>query len=126
MHLLWKPFVRQERTSENSILKLSEKSQRGLQLALQAVEKRLFGPFRAPCTGQIHARSVARTPFRTVSLGTWVNKGLLACLLALRSRIGAQPQRDVCRLHRLLYRSYQIVAQRVEVRLIPKLGREGF
>src|SRR5215207_537569 len=53
--------------SEKTPLKLSEKSQRGLQLALQAVEKRVFGPFRAPCTGQIHARSVAQTPFQTVS-----------------------------------------------------------
>jgi hypothetical protein len=44
-------------------VKSSEKFQRGLQLALQAVEKRLFGPFRAPCTGQIHARSVARNLF---------------------------------------------------------------
>ncbi len=43
--------------------------------ALWAAKKRLFGPFHPPFTGQIHARSVARTPFRTVSLGYLVNRG---------------------------------------------------
>jgi hypothetical protein len=31
-----------------------------------------------------------------------MNRALLVCLLALRGRIGSQPQRDVLRLHRLL------------------------
>jgi hypothetical protein len=35
---------------------------------------------------------------------------LLICLLPLRSRRGAQPQRDVGRLHRLPYHTYQITA----------------
>src|SRR5215217_5378394 len=34
-----------------------------------------------------------------------------SCLLALRGRIGTQPQRDVLRLHRLPYHPHQIVAQ---------------
>ena len=35
---------------------------------------------------------------RVKALSYSVNKGLLVCLLALRSHIGAQPQRVVCRL----------------------------
>ena len=31
--------------------------------------------FLFPYTSQIHARSVAHTPFQTVSLGRWVNRG---------------------------------------------------
>src|SRR5829696_5540252 len=59
---------------------------------------------------------------------TWVNKGkkVLMCLLALRSRIGMQPQRDVGGLHRLPYHSHQIHLQRLEVRLVPQLDGEGF
>src|SRR5215208_3695240 len=34
-----------------------------------------FSPFWPPYTDQIHGRSVARTPFRTVSLGNLVNRG---------------------------------------------------
>src|SRR5215208_8082717 len=34
-----------------------------------------FSPFWPPYTDQIHGRSVARTPFRTVSLGDSVNRG---------------------------------------------------
>ena len=42
----------------------------------------------------------------------------------LWTTIRAQPQRDVGRLYRLPYRSYQVASQGVEVRLIPDLGRE--
>jgi hypothetical protein len=55
-----------------------------------------------------------------------VNKGLLACLLALPGRIGTQPQRDVCGLHRLPYHPHQVVAQGVQVCFVAQLGREGF
>jgi hypothetical protein len=34
---------------------------------------------------------------------TSMNKELLVCLLVLRTPLGSQPQRDVRRLHRLLY-----------------------
>jgi hypothetical protein len=37
-----------------------------------------------------------------------------------------QPQRDVGGLHRFPYHAHEIVAQSVEVRLIPELGTEGF
>src|SRR5215204_6563739 len=57
---------------------------------------------------------------------TWVNKGLLDCLLALPGRIGTQPQRDVSGLHRLSHHSYQVLAQGVHVRFVSQLGREGF
>jgi hypothetical protein len=52
-------------------------------------------------------------------LGNSVNKALLVCLLTLRGRLGAQPQRDVGRLHRLPYHVYQFVVQRLQVRLVP-------
>ena len=40
-------------------------------------------------------------------------------------RIGTQPQRHVGGLHRLPYHTYRVVAQGVEVCLIPRFGREG-
>src|SRR3712207_5960647 len=40
---------------------------RPLQHSLTGHEKALFGPFWRSYTGQIYGRSVARTPFRTVS-----------------------------------------------------------
>ena len=55
----------------------------------------------------------------------WTRR-LLLCLLTLWGHIGAQPQRDMGGLHRLPYRSYQIIAQGVEVRFVLELGREGF
>src|SRR5215218_11448869 len=57
---------------------------------------------------------------------TWVNKGLLDCLLALPGRIGTQPQRDVCGLHSLPYHPHQVFAQGVQVCFVAQLGREGF
>src|SRR5215213_8021353 len=36
-------------------------------VASQGTEAPLFGPFRPRYTGQIHPRSVAQTPFQTVS-----------------------------------------------------------
>jgi len=38
-------------------------------VTLQATKTGLFGPFWPSYTSQIHARSVARTPFQTVSQG---------------------------------------------------------
>jgi hypothetical protein len=43
-----------------------------------------------------------------------------------RGWVWAQPQREVGWLHSLPYHPHQIVAQGVEVRLVPELGREGF
>src|SRR5215210_8142375 len=40
--------------------------------------------------------------------------------------VGTQPQRDVCRLHRLPHDSHEVAAQGVEIRLVSKLRREGF
>src|SRR3712207_5687807 len=54
------------------------------------------------------------------------SKSLLVFLRALTGRIGTQPQRNVCGLHRLPYHRHEIVAQGVEVRLVSELGREGF
>jgi hypothetical protein len=55
-----------------------------------------------------------------------VNKALLVRLLTLRGCIGTQPQRDVGGLHGVPNQPYQIVAQGVEVRLVPEFGRVGF
>src|SRR5215211_2902584 len=46
-------------------------------------------------------------------------------MVSARSTIGAQPQRDVCGLHRLPHHLHQVVAQGVEVSLVSQLGREG-
>jgi hypothetical protein len=40
--------------------------------------------------------------------------------------VGTQPQGDVGGLHRLPHDSYEVAAQGVEIRLVSKLGREGF
>ena len=53
---------------------------------------------------------------------TRVNKRLLACLLALPACIRAQPKRDVGRLHRIPYYTYQIIAQCVQICLVAQLG----
>src|SRR5215218_11458233 len=53
-----------------------ETVRKGPVVALRATETVLLGPFWPPDTAKIHVRSVARTPFRTVSLGTWVNKAI--------------------------------------------------
>jgi hypothetical protein len=56
--------------SANFAMKLSEKSGDARNGALEDTEGAPFGPFRPRNTGQIHARSVARTPFQTVSRGS--------------------------------------------------------
>src|SRR5215212_5051981 len=53
--------------SPNVLEKLSEESQRRSQRSPIGSRKVPFGPFRAPYSGQIHAWSVAQSPFRTVS-----------------------------------------------------------
>src|SRR5215203_1291007 len=63
---------------------------------------------------------------RILLLGTSVNKKLLVRQLALRGLVGAQPQRDVGWLHSLPYHPHQVVAQGIQVRLVPELDREGF
>ncbi len=53
-----------------------------------------------------------RTPTRSSQKApsTRVNRALLACMLALWGGLGAQPQRDMGRLHRLPGHPHQIVA----------------
>jgi hypothetical protein len=51
------------------LLRLSEKSLRGLQRSLTGRPKARFNLFRPPYTHQICSRSATHTPFRTVSLG---------------------------------------------------------
>src|SRR5215204_3252231 len=51
-------------------------------------------------------------------------KRLLVCLLIPGGCVGTQPQSDVLRLHRLPNRYHQIVAQSIEVRLVPELCGE--
>ena len=53
-------------------------------------------------------------------------KRLLVCPPAFGGRVGTQPQRDVGGLHRLPYHPYQVVAQCLQVGLVPQLGGEGF
>ena len=43
-------------------------------MASRGNEAALFGPFRPQYTGQIHVRSIACTPFQTVSPRTRVNR----------------------------------------------------
>jgi hypothetical protein len=52
-------------------------------------------------------------------------KRLLVCLPAPGDCLGTQPQRDVLRLHRLPNHSHQIVAQGIEIRLVPELCGEA-
>ena len=56
------------------LLKLSERVGGACCVALRSTETLLFGPFWSPYTSRIHGQSVARTPFRTVSLRTRVNR----------------------------------------------------
>ena len=53
-------------------------------------------------------------------------KQSLRRLAAPSYRIGAQPQRDVSRLHGLSHNPHEVVAQGVYVSLVSELGREGF
>jgi hypothetical protein len=55
-------------------------------------------------------------------LGTWVNTGLLVCLLALLGPIRTQPYRDVRRLHRPPNHPYEILAQGIQIRIVSKLS----
>ena len=64
--------------------------------------------------------------FREPPSPALMNRVLLVGPLSLRSDIGTQPQRDVRRLHGRPYHSHQVVVQRLQVRLIPQRGREGF
>jgi hypothetical protein len=56
--------------------------------------------FRESPKGEVRRIPIPRTP---------VNKELLVCLRAFLSRLGAQPQRDVGRLHRLPHNPHQVV-----------------
>src|SRR5215211_7821239 len=62
-----------------------------------------------------------RPPFAAVS----VEDGLLLALLAFSGRLGSQPQGEVGRLHRLPHHAHQVIAQSVEVCLVPKLRRKN-
>src|SRR5215212_3561866 len=55
--------------------RLSEKSWKHPSVALQTTVKALLDPFRPPHKVRIRLRSPPRTPFRTVSPRTSVNKG---------------------------------------------------
>jgi hypothetical protein len=46
-------------------------------------------------------------------------------LLALRTCLGAQPERGVGGLHGVSHHPHEVVVQRPQVRLIPQLRREG-
>jgi hypothetical protein len=54
-----------------------------------------------------------------------VNKLELVCLLTLRGRLGAQPQGDVGRLHRLPHHTHQFFVQRFEVRIFANLDEKA-
>src|SRR5215213_559206 len=66
--------------SPECVEKLSEKSRRCVKRGLPGHEAALFGPFRPRYTGQIHPRSVAHTPFQTVSEGEFSEVRLTAIL----------------------------------------------
>src|SRR5829696_5500704 len=82
---------------------------------------------RTPLLPNLNFRESPKGEVRRIPIPrTWVNKGLLDCLLALPGRIGTQPQRDVCGLHSLPYHPHQVFAQGVQVCFVAQLGREGF
>src|SRR5215207_2086115 len=60
---------------EFRLLELSEKSRGSLQQNLMGHQNGTFRPILTSVYGQIHGQSVARTTFRTVSLGSSVNRG---------------------------------------------------
>ena len=49
---------------------------------------------------------------------------MLVRLLSLRTRIGAQPQREMGGLHSLPYHPHQIVAQGIQIRLVTEFLAE--
>ena len=98
------------RTSENPLLKLSEKGRKGLQrIALRTTQ----GPISFSVYRPNPRSERCSYPFSDSFSRTFVNKRLLVRQLALRGLIGAQPQRDVGRLHRLPHHPYEIIAQGV-------------
>src|SRR5215213_2233780 len=57
---------------------------------------------------------------------TRVNRDLLAYLLVLRSRLWVQPQGDVLGLHGVPGHPYEVLAQRIQVRLLSQsAGKSG-
>jgi hypothetical protein len=62
-------------------MRLSEKARRHSRRSLASSEEFPFGPFRDTYAGQIHGRSVARPPFRTVSIHALGCKGPLLVLV---------------------------------------------
>src|SRR5215211_1433288 len=68
-------------------------------VGLRTAEKALFRPFRTPYSGQIHAQSVVRTPFRTVSPRRWVNNA---------SRPLTRAKLYGCGRHSLAYRALRV------------------
>ena len=66
---------------------------------------------------ELRRTSLPRTP---------VNRDLLAYLLVLRSRLWVQPQGDVLGLHGGPGHSYEVLAQRIQVRLLSQsAGKSG-
>jgi len=64
--------------------------------------------------------------FQTVSPRNPVNRDLLAYLLVLRSRLWVQPQGDVLGLHGVPGHPYEVLAQRIQVRLLlQSAGKSG-
>ena len=59
----------------------------------------------------------------TILLG--VSLGSVEHVVALSGGIRAQPQRDVGRLHRLPYHPYEVIAQGVQIRLVPELAEKA-
>jgi hypothetical protein len=55
-----------------------------------------------------------------------VRNSLLLYPLTISRPVGAQPQGDLGRLHRLPYHPYQIIAKCVQVCFFAQLGRESF
>jgi hypothetical protein len=73
-----------------------------------------------------HRLTIRESPLKDTPWPSAGTRGWLVSLLSLRSSLGAQPQRDVGWLHRLPYHSHKFGVKRIEVRLVPEFGREGF
>ncbi len=74
------------------------------------------------CVLSRNSTTASVSSFQPSSPRTPVHEGSLVRPLLLRGRFWAQPQRDVCRSHRLADHPHQVVAQRPEVGLVAQPG----
>src|SRR5215203_7055263 len=84
--------------------------------ALEGTQRAPFGPFWSRNSGQIHARSIARTPFRTVSEGEFCEVRALRVLgtLLLAKNLDTLGRPSLPGLHPLTVASYNVILVSVD------------